>query len=63
MLTAWVCRVGVVQVNSPESSWLACRMLRRYSSAESRPSSEFQPVGYTLRTAPPQHATQVSRAE
>lgn len=46
--TEWVCRVGVMQVKVPESSLLAWKMLRRYSSWESLPGSLLHPSGYFL---------------
>jgi hypothetical protein len=46
--TLWWCRVGVVHVNIPESSFCAWKMLSRYSSVLSRPSSSVQPSGYFL---------------
>lgn len=39
------CRVGVVQVNVPESSFCACEIVSRYSSERSRPSSSVHPSG------------------
>ena len=41
-------RVGVVHVNVPESSFCAWKILSRYSSVLSRPSSSVHPSGYFL---------------
>lgn len=41
-------RVGVVHVNVPESSFCAWKILSRYSSVRSRPSSSVHPSGYFL---------------
>lgn len=41
-------RVGVVQVNVPESSFWAWKILNRYSNVRSLPSSSVHPSGYFL---------------